>query len=109
VEGFLRAGAARPAAGRGGPRQRGGLQGEQGPYHREPEAPDTQIVIACTVPYTHQADTGAYRLSLLPRTLALEMLNRRLTILSKMEKAPFIRANADVEEPSTSTASPRST
>jgi zinc protease len=67
-------------------------------FHGEPEAPDTHVVIACTVPYVHQPDTGAYRLSLLPRTLALEMLNRRLSILSKKENAPFTHASANVDE-----------
>ena len=67
-------------------------------FHSEPEAPDTHVVIACTVPFTHQPDTAAYRLSFLPRTLALEMLNRRLSILSKKENAPFNRAGANVDE-----------
>ena len=55
-------------------------------------------MIACTVPYTHQPDTAAYRTRHLPSTLALEMLNRRLTILSKNENAPFIHANANAVE-----------
>jgi zinc protease len=67
-------------------------------FHHESEAPDTQIVIACTVPYAHEPDTAALRIRYLPRTLALEMLNRRLSILSKKENAPFIRASANVEE-----------
>jgi zinc protease len=67
-------------------------------FHPEPEAPDTQIMIASTVPYAHHPDTAAYRLSILPRSLAIEMLNRRLSILAKKENAPFIRASANVEE-----------
>ncbi len=68
-------------------------------FHGEPEAPDTQVVIASTVPYTPPADTAGQRLKLLPRSLAVEMINRRLSILSKKENAPFIRANASVDEP----------
>jgi zinc protease len=67
-------------------------------YHAETEAPDTQIVIGCTVPYTHEPDNAANRIRYLPRTLALEMLNRRLEILAKKENAPFIRASANVDE-----------
>ncbi len=67
-------------------------------FHPEPEAPDTQIVIASTVPDPHHPDTAAYRLSILPRSLAIEMLNRRLSILAKKENAPFIRASTNVEE-----------
>jgi len=67
-------------------------------YHGEPEAPDTQVEIAAVTPYTRVPDTKAYELSLLPRMLALEMLNLRLEILSKKENAPFSRASASVEE-----------
>jgi zinc protease len=68
-------------------------------FHSEPEAPDTQVVIASTVPYTRPQDTAAERLRMLPRNLAVEMLNRRLAILAKKENAPFIRAAAQVDEP----------
>jgi zinc protease len=68
-------------------------------YHSEPEAPDTQIVIASVVPYSREPDTAKRELKLLPRDLAIEILNRRLSILSKKEKAPFIRARASVDEP----------
>jgi hypothetical protein len=44
-------------------------------------------------PYTQPADTAAERLKLPPEDLAVEMLNRRLSILSKKENAPFIRAD----------------
>jgi len=50
-------------------------------FHAEPEAPDTQIVIAATVPYSRQPDTAAHRLRQLPRDLAVEMINRRLSVL----------------------------
>jgi zinc protease len=67
-------------------------------YHSEPQAQATDVVIACTVPYAHQPDTAAYRAGLLPRALAIRMLNRRLSALSKNEKAPFIRAGSNVQE-----------
>ncbi len=67
-------------------------------YHGEPEAPDTQVVIAATVPYAHEPDTSAKRIRDLPRMLAVDMLNLRLEILAKKENAPFIKASASVEE-----------
>ncbi|HEY1763841.1 MAG TPA: insulinase family protein [Opitutaceae bacterium] len=67
-------------------------------FHSEPEAPETQIIIASVVPYAHEPDTAAYRKALLPRSLALEMLNRRLSILAKKENAPFMHGAANVEE-----------
>jgi len=60
-------------------------------FHREPEAPDTRILIAGTVPFTRGPDTAANRIKKLPRTLALEMLDRRLS-------ARNIRASASVRE-----------
>ncbi|HEY1847856.1 MAG TPA: insulinase family protein [Opitutaceae bacterium] len=67
-------------------------------YHPEPEAPDTQIAIAQTVPYSHEPDTAANRMKYLPRWLAVDMLNRRLEILAKKEGAPFTRASTFVDE-----------
>ncbi|HEY4988550.1 MAG TPA: insulinase family protein, partial [Opitutaceae bacterium] len=67
-------------------------------FHGEPEAPDTQIVIATNVPYAHEADTGANRIKYLPRAIAVDMLNRRLDVLSKKENAPFTHAETNVEE-----------
>lgn len=67
-------------------------------FHSEPEAPDTQIIIASTVPYAHEPDTAARHMRLLPRELAVDMLNRRLDILAKKENAPFIRASTVVAE-----------
>jgi zinc protease len=68
-------------------------------YHGEPEAPDTTVVIASTVPYAHEPDTAAFQLKELPRMMAVDMLNRRLEILAKKENAPFISAANGVEEP----------
>jgi zinc protease len=67
-------------------------------FHPEPEAPDTQIVIATSVPYAHEIDNTANRIKYLPRDLATDMLNHRLDILAKKESAPFIRASANVED-----------
>jgi zinc protease len=67
-------------------------------FHSEPEAPDTHIVIASTVPYSYQQDSAAHQLKRLPRYLAVDMINRRLDILSKKENAPFIKASASIEE-----------
>jgi len=68
-------------------------------FHGEAEAPDTQVVIAATVPYTRPQDTAFERLKELRRNLAVEMLNRRLSILSKKENAPFLRASASIDTP----------
>ena len=74
------------------------FKGVQTLYHSEPQAQATDVVIACTVPYPRHPDTAAYRTGLLPRTLAVRMLNRRLTVLSKGENAPFIHASSAVQE-----------
>jgi len=74
------------------------IQGIRVLYHPEPEAPDTQVAIAAVTPYAREPDTAAIRLKYLPRSLALAMLNQRLSILAKKENAPFLRANADAEE-----------
>ncbi|PTY05472.1 peptidase M16 [Opitutaceae bacterium EW11] len=63
-------------------------------YHYEAEAPATDISIQTIIPYSHERDTSERRLRLLPRDLALAMLNRRFEILAKKEGAPFIRASA---------------
>jgi zinc protease len=68
-------------------------------FHGEAEAPDTQAVIAATVPYTRPQDTAFERLKELRRNLAVEMINRRLSILSKKENAPFIKASASIDTP----------
>jgi|CZKI01.1.fsa_nt_gi zinc protease len=60
-------------------------------FHSEPQAPDTRIAIASTVPFTRQPDTAARRIDRLPRTLAFAMLNRRLS-------ARPIRGSASVRE-----------
>jgi len=67
------------------------FKGPRALFHLEPEAPDTRIVIASTVPFTRQPDTAASRVKKLPRALALEMMDRRLA-------GRNIRASANVKE-----------
>lgn len=58
--------------------------------HTEMEAGATNVSIQTVVPYAFEPDNAANRLKYLPRTLALRMLNRRLSILAKKEGAPFL-------------------
>lgn len=74
------------------------FQGLRTRFHSEPEAPNTEVTIASLAPYTREPDTSKRRIELLPRMLAVEMLNRRLDVLAKKENAPFIRASTDIEE-----------
>ena len=66
--------------------------------HAEPEAGSTNVALETVVPYAHEDDTIANRRKYLPRTLALSMLNRRLSILSKKEGAPFLSGLVGVTE-----------
>jgi zinc protease len=66
--------------------------------HSEPEAGSTNVNLETVVPYAFEPDTTALRLKYLPRTLALRMLNRRLSILSKKEGAPFLSGLVGVTE-----------
>lgn len=66
--------------------------------HSEPEAAVTTVSIATVSPYAHEADTAANRLKYLPRSLALSMLNRRLSILAKQEGAPFVGGQVGATE-----------
>ena len=67
-------------------------------YHAEPESPSTDVSITSITPYAYEPDTTVHELKLLPRNLAIAMLNRRLSILSKKEDAPFTSASASVSE-----------
>jgi zinc protease len=67
-------------------------------FHAEPEAPATNVSITSIAPYAHEPDIAARRKDRLRRTLALAMLNRRLSILGKQENAPFTFALASVSE-----------
>ncbi|HXN35730.1 MAG TPA: insulinase family protein, partial [Opitutaceae bacterium] len=67
-------------------------------FHGEPEAPDTQVAIESVVPRPQPPNTAANEIRDVLRTLSVEMLNRRLSILARKEGAPFTRAEAGVEE-----------
>lgn len=66
--------------------------------HSEKEAGSINVAVQTVVPYAFEPDTAASRLKYLPRTLALRMLNRRLSILAKKEGAPFLSGLVGVTE-----------
>ena len=66
--------------------------------HSEKEAGSTNVALQTVVPYAFEPDTAAARLKYLPRSLALRMLNRRLSILAKKEGAPFLSGLVGVTE-----------
>ena len=66
--------------------------------HTEKEAGHTTVALETVAPYAFEPDTAAVRLRDLPRTLALQMLNRRLSILAKREGAPFLSGLVGVTE-----------
>ncbi|MFZ5494728.1 MAG: M16 family metallopeptidase [Verrucomicrobiota bacterium] len=66
--------------------------------HTEMEAGAVNVSVQTVVPYAFEPDTAANRLKYLPRTLALRMLNRRLSILAKKEGAPFLGGIVGVSE-----------
>jgi len=66
--------------------------------HAEPEAGSVNVALETITPYKFEADTSALRLQYLPRTLALQMLNRRLSILAKKEGAPFLGGQVGISE-----------
>jgi len=72
--------------------------GVEARLHTEMEAGATNVSIQTIVPYAFEPDTAANRLKYLPRTLALRMLNRRLSILAKQEGAPFLSGIVGVSE-----------
>ena len=74
------------------------IEGVRPIYHAEPESPATNISITRITPYTHEPDTVAHRKDRLRRVLALEILNRRFSVLGKQENAPFTFALASVNE-----------
>ncbi|MDR2673490.1 MAG: insulinase family protein [Opitutaceae bacterium] len=57
----------------------------------EAEAPAAGVSIQSITAIQPEADTAAARLEKLPRTVALAIVNRRLSILAKKENAPFSR------------------
>ncbi len=64
----------------------------------EPEASSVQVAIQTVTPFAPEPDTAANRLKLLPRELALRMLNRRFSILAKQEGAPFVAGQVGATE-----------
>ncbi len=66
--------------------------------HPEPEAGSINVALETVAPYAFEPDTAALRLKYLPRTLALSMLNRRLSILAKQEGAPFLSGLVGITE-----------
>lgn len=74
------------------------FEGVRAIFHAEPEAPATNISLTTITPYAREADTAARKIKRLPRSLALAMLNRRFSILSKKEGAPFVAGGASISE-----------
>jgi zinc protease len=72
--------------------------GIEGDLHAESEAGSVNVALETVVPYAYEPDTAALRLRYLPRTLALQMLNRRLEKLSKLDGAPFLSGTVGVTE-----------
>ncbi|MEO6002127.1 MAG: insulinase family protein [Opitutus sp.] len=66
--------------------------------HAEPEASGTTVSIFHLEPMGFVPDTAAERIRDLPRTIATSMVNRRLSILSKKEGAPFVNGRIGVQE-----------
>jgi zinc protease len=66
--------------------------------HTEKEAGSTNVALETVAPYAFETDNAANRLKYLPRTLALQMLNRRLSILAKQEGAPFLSGIVGITE-----------
>ena len=66
--------------------------------HTDADAGSTTVSIETIVPYAFEPDTAANRLKYLPRSLALQMLNRRLSIRAKQEGAPFLGGLVGVTE-----------
>lgn len=74
------------------------VEGVRPMYHSEPESPATNISITSITPYVHARDTVARRQDRVRRFLALEILNRRFSVVGKQESAPFSWALASVNE-----------
>ncbi|MCW5547619.1 MAG: insulinase family protein [Opitutaceae bacterium] len=58
-------------------------------HHLEPEAVATSVSIQTVAAHGREPDTAAKRLADLPRSIAVNILNRRLSTLAKEEDAPF--------------------
>jgi zinc protease len=74
------------------------FEGVRAIFHAEPEAPATNISFATITAFAREADTAARKIKRLPRLLALAMLNRRFSILSKKEGAPLVSGGVSISE-----------
>jgi zinc protease len=74
------------------------FSGERVLYFHQPEASETIVWMYSIRPYEKEDDTAALRLSRLPRELALSILNRRFSILSRKPDAPFLQGGAGAGE-----------
>ncbi len=61
--------------------------------HTESEAATTRVAIQSMQPYEPRPDTSEARLETLTRSVAMQMLNRRLDVLADEEDAPFSSAS----------------
>ena len=74
------------------------FKGLRATYHQEPEATATTVSVQTVTPRFDEPDTAAKRLQQLPRDLAVAMMNRRISILAKKERAPFTTGKVDIGE-----------
>lgn len=61
--------------------------------HTESEASTTRVAVQSVQPYIPRPDTSEARVDRLTRSVAMQMLNRRLDALANEEDAPFTRAS----------------
>lgn len=74
------------------------FDGVRSVFHADTELPSTDVSITSITPYQHEPDTAAHELKLLPRSLAVSMMNRRFAKLAKKEDAPFTTASVSIGE-----------
>ncbi len=67
-------------------------------HHHEPEAVATTVAIHAVERREREPDTTTRRLSDLPRSVAINIINRRLSSLAKTETAPFSGGSASVSQ-----------
>jgi zinc protease len=67
-------------------------------FDPEPDASATTVSITAIKPYSYTPDTRATRLAHLKRDIAVAMLSRRLSILSKKDQSPFNEAEVSSDE-----------
>jgi zinc protease len=74
------------------------FEGVRAGYHAEPESPSTRVSLTSFTRTVDEPDTTAKRLRGVPRSLALGMLNRRLSEIAKLPNSPFLQASASAGE-----------